>query len=146
MCLWVADLNAIHPMFDWCKSQSEQEADWKSPRFVFIVTNRTNAANCEQEASGYSSAFLLWGLVYSRGLAKPELWISNYIQAKRWDEIAYLYINFIVVAFGELITSHTKQSLYLPIHVLISLQNNGWNHLSEWISTFLPHFVIGVIT
>ena len=55
---------------------------------------------------------------YIHGLNLIPAYISNYMPNKMWDEITYLFPNFSGVTI------------------------EGW----EWISNFIPHFIMGVIT
>ena len=58
------------------------------------------------------------GPFYQHGLTLIPLWISNQMLAKVWDEATYPFPNFNVEAV----------------------------EVSEWISNFIPHFIMNVIT
>ena len=57
-------------------------------------------------------------LFYSRGLALMPAWISNHMSSKVWDGITYHFPNF----------------------------SGCTVEVWQWISNFIPHFIMGVIT
>ena len=59
-----------------------------------------------------------WGTFYQHSLTLIPACISNHLSGKVWDEITYPFLNF----------------------------NGATVEVYEWITNFIPHFRMGVIT
>ena len=128
-------------------------SSWWAPQ-VFITITRS--AVSDDHVSLITTFCVLWIAVNE--FVEVEIWTSNYIHVKRWGGITNPCPNFssglvkppLKWGRGWVITSHTKQWMYLIIHALISEQY--WErhpgdilYLSTWpiiveISTFKPNY------